>query len=153
MANKATKALQPGDKIHFLRSGITFARGPLVTDGVISYRGQTITLTTEDLEASRDRFGNSWIERLLDDPATQIEKFGEVVMGRGPAPDGVEEWRPGSVEAEIAYQDRRARIYAASSDEDEIAVELAKLNNSVLGRSRPKKKSLAAYDFEDDQEY
>lgn len=45
-------------------------------------RGEHLTITEEIIAASKDRFGNSWLE-LLDDEAAQERRWGKPMFTRG----------------------------------------------------------------------
>jgi len=55
-------------------------------------RGDVIQLTEEDVEASKNRFGeSSWA--IVDDPELQELRFGKQVFGIGPWPEGLPVFR------------------------------------------------------------
>lgn len=93
--------LTPGDQIHFLRSGLTFRTSDEWAATVISQRGMVATVTSDLIEASRDRYGRSWLA-LVDDPEAQIARWGSVTFARGAFPAGVPTWTPATPEEEAA---------------------------------------------------
>lgn len=113
--------------IHARRTGLTIP-GPTVAGGtpqggILLYQGQTVTLSAEQVEATRDRMGNSWLDLT---PEEQVRRWGMQIFGLGPAPEGL-----AFAGDDESYQYRaglRAREYArAISDPAERAAALAKV--------------------------
>jgi hypothetical protein len=102
---------QPGDRVHWLESGVTFSTKPGdITGyaGAISRRGETLTLTSEILEANADRAGVT-IFHLAEDEARQVDLYGRILLRRGPWPDSEDVYVRGSQEwAEAREKARRA---------------------------------------------
>jgi len=70
--------LTEGDQIHFKTSTTAW--------GYVRGRGETLTLTAEQIENSVDQLGRSWLDSV-DDPEARID--------RGPWPDGEPRWSYG----------------------------------------------------------
>lgn len=143
--------LVPGDRIHMLRSGFSFAtRADDLTGAfsVTSVRGQTITITQDIIDASIDTAGNSWLE-LVDDLDAQQRRwsFGPY-FARGAAPEDMTSWEPGSIEQVLEYEARRQVIYDSVKDPDELALKLRELSHSPLGRNLPTFRNSTVYDYE-----
>jgi hypothetical protein len=95
----------PGSQIHFLVEGFSFASTTgFNSAGVVSRRGQTVTITQSLIDASKDRNGRSWIGLTADE---QLSAYGRVIFTEGAAPDGLLPWAPNSDDWLIARQ--RAR--------------------------------------------
>lgn len=105
--------IKPGDVIHF-HSGITYCQyvGEFPT-GVVSKRGDEVTVTVEMLHANTDRLGNlaTWLLEAHD-PDAQIRRWGQQRVGVGPWPEGLLTTVPGTPEHEDA---RRRAVRAAYS--------------------------------------
>jgi hypothetical protein len=111
-----TKTPTPGDSIHFLVDGFTFALDTgLMAQSHVSRRGETAVLTQKLIDASRDRDGHSWLD-LLHDELAQIERWGQVRFAPGAAPADIAPWLPGSVEAEQAREQARRAAFAILDD-------------------------------------
>lgn len=54
--------------------------------GRVLYQGETVTLSPEQVDATRDRLGNSWLDLT---PEEQVQRWGMQKFGIGPAPDGL----------------------------------------------------------------
>lgn len=79
----------PGDTIHALVTGTTFATGSsLMSASHVTTRGESYVVTQKLIEASRDAGGRSWLRHLISDEA-QLRRWGEVRFGIGPAPEGM----------------------------------------------------------------
>ena len=74
-----TSVTIPADNVGALRSA----------SATVVNRGQTVTISPEQYEATKDRLGNSWLD--LDEEAQEV-RFGEVRFRDGVAPDGVHPW-------------------------------------------------------------
>lgn len=103
-------ALRPGDRFHWLRSGVVFRVSEDWGGSEISQRGQTVTVTDALLRANRDRLGGSWLDLLTDE--AQITQWGEIRWRPGPAPADLQPWTPGSAEQDIARDRARAAAWA-----------------------------------------
>lgn len=110
------KLPKPGDQFHAVTTGITVATSTsLLGASTVLTRGQTVTLTADMIEASRDRNGDSWLDLLHDDLA-QIARWGEVRIAPGPAPADMAPWLPGSPEEDAAREQARRAAYALVDD-------------------------------------
>lgn len=101
-----------GTELHWLESGMTISTSEPDSFSPISIdlpRG-TVLVVTDKLRANAtDRFGACWLD-LADDEAAQIEKWGRRMFARGPWPTGEPILRPGSVEALVERDRRRAKV-------------------------------------------
>jgi hypothetical protein len=104
--------LVPGDQIHFVASGLSFAINAQTSGARTSERGMTITVTEALIEAATDRLGHAWLD-LVDDPAGQEARWGKEVFRRGPAPEGMVTWTYGSPEWSLARESARREAWAA----------------------------------------
>lgn len=138
----------PGDQIHFLESGFTI--GTRLEDWTgnfahTSVRGETITLTQGIIDSSFDRVGNSWLE-YVDDLEAQVRRYSQgPYFARGPAPEGMTDWEPGSAEQTLLYEARKQAIYDSVKDPIELAEKLKALSQSPLGRNLPQTKNRTVY--------
>lgn len=105
-------SLQPGDTFHWLKTGISFLVSEAWGAAEISKRGLSVCVTEAMIRASRDRLGRSWLLDLIDDEQTQIRRWGEVAFRRGPFPDGVAHWTPGTPEHDESRDLARAAAWA-----------------------------------------
>lgn len=79
-----TKTATEARTIWAVASGLTV---PTSSDGgTVLYRGQWVTLTPEQIERTRDRFGNSWLDET---EADQLRRYGEVRWAEGLPPEGI----------------------------------------------------------------
>jgi hypothetical protein len=97
---------KPGDQLHFLVSGFSIPREHV---SEVSTRGQTVTVTQALLDASINRLGESWLEATEEE---QEARYGAVRWRRGPAPDDLESWTPGSVEHDEAREKARKLAFS-----------------------------------------
>lgn len=112
-----SKPLAPGEQFHALHTGLTVLTTPgALASSVVLRRGQTVTVTDALREASRDREGRSWLD-LVDDADAQIARWGRQMIARGPAPDDLTTWEPGSVEAQEAREQARREAWALPTEE------------------------------------
>lgn len=109
----------PGDQIHFLESGVSFNTSDNFSSGHVSRRGETITITENLIEASVDRLGNSWLQKLNDPTETRFAK--------GPWPASESLWVTGSPEW-AAERERRRTAAHSIPDEHERAKALRAVN-------------------------
>lgn len=111
MSTEPLKLPKAGDQVHFLESGHMIpAPGG---SGAISHsmrRGQTITLTSDLIEAARDREGNPGWPASVYDPACEW-------VQPGPAPQGMSPWSPGDPE-EVEERERRRKAAWAETDDE-----------------------------------
>ena len=91
--------VNPGDQIHFLKSGFTFSANADDHSGIVSTRGQVVTITQALIDASRDRYGSSWLERL-ENPENEF-------FAIGPWPENESIYIPGTIEHEREAERRR----------------------------------------------
>lgn len=94
-----------GDVLHLLS---TFRVGHELRN-----RGYEFTVDAELLEDAQDRNGDSWLD-LVDDQDAQLSKWGKMILGRGPCPEGVEAWNePGDTAGrDRAREDARLKALA-----------------------------------------
>jgi hypothetical protein len=91
-AESAPLPVKPGDQFHAVMTGCTFSTGGgFLASAHVSKAGETYTVTQQLIDASRDRYGDSWLVYLASDDA-QIEKWGDVRFRLGPAPEGIATW-------------------------------------------------------------
>ncbi|WP_350352498.1 hypothetical protein ABS642_05155 [Microbacterium sp. A8/3-1] len=91
-AESAPLPLKPGDQFHAVMTGCTFSTGGgFLASSHVSTAGETYTVTQQLIDASRDRYGDSWLIYLASDEA-QIQKWGAVRFRLGPAPEGIATW-------------------------------------------------------------
>lgn len=139
--------LRAGDVIHFANPGLAIGTKRNDYHGVfvhIGDRASQVVITDEILEVNQDREGNSLFD-IIDDDLAQIRRWGEVKIRRGPRPDGLTEYVPGTIAHELAYQEAHHRIEVTTSDPDERAAKLSVLNQSPLGKGRPKCENVTKY--------
>jgi hypothetical protein len=125
----------PGDQIHFLETGLTFATSDNAATGQVARRGQTITVTQSLIEASLDRNGNSWLQRVGDPSETRFAK--------GPWPETESIYVRGTVEWELAREARRVAVHKIP-DQGDRAAALRKLNKE-FGPGPSKQTSISYY--------
>ena len=106
---KTNMDVDQGMTIHFLQDGLTYslARTNPFVGGEISRRGQTLHLTAEDVEASRDQSGSSFWT-LSDDE--QLALWGKVFFRIGEFPESESLYIRGTMEHAEARE--RARMAA-----------------------------------------
>lgn len=143
--------LVPGDRIHFLRSGFTLSTKVEDLTGAFAHtsvRGETITITQDIIDASLDRFGDSWLE-LVDDLEAQAARWSNgPYFARGEAPEGLTHWEPGTIEQVLEFEARRQVIYDSVKDPEELALKLRELQRSPLGKNLPTLRNTTVYDAE-----
>jgi hypothetical protein len=147
MTATKTKPLVPGDVVHFVNPGIALGTKENDIQGAfvcLGERATALVITDEILRVNRDRNGNSPLD-LVDDEEAQIRRWGERKIARGPVPDGLSWFVPGSAEHEFAYQEAKSRIDISTQDLDERAYKIAVLDRSELGRGRPQNKNTTTY--------
>ena len=139
--------LRAGDQVHWIAHGPAIGTRRNDVHGAFTHlgeRGSVITLTDEILEVNRGLDGSSLFD-VVDDDAAQIVRWGEVKIRRGPAPEGITWYIPGSHEHELAYQEARYKIEISTTDLDERAAKLSVLAQSALGRGRPQGTNTTKY--------
>ncbi|MDQ1629573.1 MAG: hypothetical protein QOI54_3317 [Actinomycetota bacterium] len=96
-------------------------------DGIVTVYGQETVLTPELRRINEDRNGNSIFD-LLDDEPTQIEKWGKVMLARGPWPEGVPRIEPDSQDWLDAAVAARATAWAipGRQERDQALAEVTK---------------------------
>lgn len=102
------RALQPGELLHVLSE-----RGALIA-GEAYRRGDTFSLTAQQIENTRGRDGASWTDDIS--PAGQAARWGTPRFGIGEWPEGEPVLVPGSVEHELARQRAREEAYALPTE-------------------------------------
>lgn len=139
--------LRAGDTIHWVNNGPAIGTKRDDFHGAwvhLGERGSQIVLTDEILEVNRDRNGNSLFD-LVDNPGAQVARWGEVKIGRGPRPEGLTSYVPGTIDHLLAYQEAHHLIEVTTPDPDERAAKLSALNQSELGRGLPKFQNKTVY--------
>ncbi|GMA26792.1 hypothetical protein [Arenivirga flava] len=101
-----------GAEIHFLRS-ITVYLGQ--RQSRVFDRGETLTLTAEILEFSRDRLGQSWFETELAKGSASLK------IARGAWPEGVPTWIAGDAAWATAREQARLEAWAHPTLEEQLA--------------------------------
>lgn len=150
MTETTTKKNQPlraGDTVHWVNNGPAVGTKRNDFHGAFIHlgeRGSVMAVTDEILEVNQDREGNSLFD-IIDDDEEQVRRWGEVKIRRGPKPDGLTDYVPGSVDHELAYQQAHHLIEVTTSDPDERAAKLSVLNQSALGKGRPKFENTTKY--------
>lgn len=138
----------PGDTLHCLRSGLTISLGGgslMSGRAVVLERGQTFTVTSEMIAATRDRHGSldgSWLSLVYDEPG-QIARYGAVTVRPGPAPADLRPWEYGTPDWHNARDAARRRAYALPS-EAERADALAEVER-IYGPARSTSATTATY--------
>lgn len=110
-APRARRRVEPGESIHFLKSGLIFRYKCDAYSSETSRRAQTVTVTGEFRELSTDADGACWLD-LADDDAAQLDRWGRVYIRRGPAPASLSPWEPGSAEEDVARERALAEAWA-----------------------------------------
>lgn len=119
-ASAELPVLQPGDIIHGLStSGLFLPRHSSIWGGppaVHLTRGVEVEVDAEMIAADTNRHGQrSWTVLALD-PEAQVRRWGSVMIGLGPAPEGIERWTHG--DARWADERERARLDAHAQRTD-----------------------------------
>jgi hypothetical protein len=84
--------VKPGEQFHAKLSGVTFPTGGGFTSGGhVTKAGETYTVTQQLIDASISASGRSWLAIIGDDEA-QIQKWGSVRFGLGPAASDAPSW-------------------------------------------------------------
>lgn len=96
--------------IHARATGLTVPALTAAGDaapGRVLYQGETVTLSAEQVDATRDRNGDSWLDLT---PEEQVRKWGSQKFGIGPAPDDLK--LAGDDESVLYRRGLRARAEA-----------------------------------------
>lgn len=117
-----------GDVVHFTRAALAW--------GVAFQRGDTITLTAQQIAETIDARGRSW----LDQVGTEDSR-----IALGPWPQDQPTWLPGSNEEATAYEDARREAHALPVAADRAAA-LAELAKRFPRRGGPTSTVLAHFD-------
>jgi hypothetical protein len=97
---------------------------------VMAY-GDVLDVGDETRSESYDRNGKSWLD-VVDDEHRQIERWGRIVMGSGPWPDGMPRIEPGSMDEEDAREAAHKAAWRRPTEEEQAAALAA-----VVGRFGP----------------
>jgi len=90
-------------------------------------RGETLEVTADIIDASRDRHGNSWLDDLSEN--AQLDRWGKIRWMEGAAPEGQTPWTLGDAEAESLHRLEREKLKRrADLDDDEMVAELRRLS-------------------------
>ena len=104
-----------GTVFHAVHSGLTIGLRPEY--GVVAERRDEFTVTPGMLAAARHADGTyGWLD-LLDNEDAQIARWGKVMIRRGPTPDDLTRWEPGTTEAREAREAARKAAWALPDDE------------------------------------
>jgi hypothetical protein len=95
--------LAPGDTIHCLDAVTAW--------GAVWPRGSVITLTADQIAATVNRHGQSWLSDLSEE--AQLRRWGRVRLGVGDWPEGEQVLIPGSVEHALARTKAREQAMGA----------------------------------------
>ncbi len=109
----------------------------------VSY-GDEAVLTTEIIDANRDRLGRCALLDLLDDEDAQVKAWGSVKVRRGPWPAGLSRVQPGSP----AWDDNRAAALRAAAllpDPDQQRIAAAKVRAEYGSSPEARSRTLAEY--------
>ena len=142
MTANTNQLAKVGDIFHFAIDGVTYARSKSLGDGVVSHRGDEVTITESLLEASRDRNGDSWLH-LLHDPDTQVRRWGRLAFAPGPFPTNEVSAEPGTVARELARE--KARQAAVAITDRAARTQAMQQVQAVYGGPRPTSQTLATY--------
>lgn len=107
--------VRAGDRIHFLKSTVAW--------GDVHGRGDSIELSAELIAATIDAKGCSWLDSVDDE---------ESRIGRGPFPESLDRWLPGSGEQAMAYEAAKREAHALPVAADR-ARAMAELNRRFPG--------------------
>lgn len=113
---------RPAEQFHWLVDGIIWrAKRAALFGGVseISRRGQTVTITSEMLDAS------PWISRYLGDEAAQLDRWGVVRIAPGPFPADASRWTYGDPAWAEAREIARRAAWAETDPERQTAARAA----------------------------
>jgi hypothetical protein len=144
---KKIQPLRAAEIVHWVNNGPAVGLKRNDPRGIFVHlgeRGSQIVITDEILEVNQDREGNSLFD-IIDDEDAQIRRWGEVKIRRGPRPDGLTEYVPGTIDHELAYQEAHYRIEVTTPDLTERAAKLSVLNQSALGVGRPRFENTTKY--------
>lgn len=103
-----------GTQVHFLGPiSIPVSTSMWATAQLMNY-SDNLTITDEIVEAGFDRRRAHWLE-LLDDPAGQIERYGERKFARGPFPDQMPSKDPHLTLADLMTSQYRIEFAGSST--------------------------------------
>ena len=102
--------------LHAMTVSIPSAMG----DGKVLACGEEFEISEDFRAANTNRNGESWCD-LLDDEPGQITTFGHVMFRRGPWPDDVPPYEPGSPDWEMAFRRESAEAHRASVGSERVA--------------------------------
>lgn len=134
-----TKKLEPGDQIHWLRTGLLFRISTSINvASEVSQRGSELVITEDLLAAGFDRNGKNSFWDLADDLPGQISRWGSPGFARGPAPADLTTYTPGTTEEQVAFGERRTAAWAQSDPQrraEAIAALRAEFGNPQTSRT------------------
>ena len=99
--NESAPITQAGDIIHAVATGMHLPRTTSLWGGapaVLLVRGQSITVTEDMIEASRDRHGNVTWPAMVHDEAAQLRRWGKIHIAPGEPPANMRPWIHGDPE-------------------------------------------------------
>lgn len=129
--HEAVPVVQAGDEIHCTDpGGILLPRSVAVfggQPGMQLFRGDTVTVRAEWIEASRDASGAVTWPALVHDPDEQVRRWGRVRLAPGPFPEDACKYEPGTAEWREAREEARRSAWAEANP-DRRAEALAEVN-------------------------
>jgi hypothetical protein len=133
--------LQPGDVVHFLAATSVTMNPRMGASGVPVAYGSELTLTEQFFVANPPgQRGSVWA--LIDDERGQVDRYGYVVVRRGPWPEGQLRTRPGDPEHDAARARLEAQAWATHGTEGSEAYREVELIRSVYGSPAPSNRSV-----------
>lgn len=114
-AQPTARPVAVGESFHSLMTGVTFSTGAgWLGASHVTTRGETFVLTSAIVEATTNRLGDTWTDRIHDEQ-WQRERWGKPRFAPGPAPEGMQPWERGTSDWEAA---RRSAVHDASREPD-----------------------------------
>lgn len=121
--------VQPGDVITVL-GPITLPNADGGPSGVAYQRGAVITVTETMLDASRNRFGESFLDDLSDEQ--QTARWGRPLLAFGDLGASVKWWQADSSSAKLAY-DHEMHNASLIADPEERAATVTAIRQKFQG--------------------
>ncbi|MGD8194836.1 hypothetical protein ACEXQB_010130 [Herbiconiux sp. P18] len=129
----ALPPLQPGDVVSFYAATAVLMNPRMGATGTPVSYGSELTLTPQFFEANPPgQRGSVW--ELIDDEAGQIDRYGTVVVRRGPWPAGQLRTPEGSPERDAERKALEAKAWRTYGTESAEAFEAIRLVHAVYGR-------------------
>ncbi|WP_194398767.1 hypothetical protein [Microbacterium ginsengiterrae] len=114
----------------------------LGVDGFVGLRGHEFTVTEEQYEETRNKFGVSWLDMTVDQ---QVERWGHQMFASGPAPEGMGIGRDDIHGARHRQWMRATEEAQRISDPDERAVAFRKIKADFPEQNRNSQRTLRTY--------